>query len=312
MFEKSPIFVLEGIRGNRENCKVSTLDIDENTRESITKMFDSSVHQQIIGKRDEPYDEIPYDPACTLQPDELEYMCIPSFELPLCITEAIPKRATLPQYELEADAVPEIRAFFVCHPSPSGDKLAFQRFRSQQYLSPAGFHLFFSHKTLRQQNASEWNRGKGRAGISISSIVDCFVDEHGLKLKSSFFPNQIFDLSTYALEATEEQVKEFIDHDIFDSTDPKLSIESIKTRERKKIASITEKRILVEHSIEEIAGVARQFDYDLPLTQDGKILMPSDSKRRKELLAFLDEDIYRGSFSEEIYYSNSKRKRNGR
>lgn len=309
MFEKSSIYVMEGSRVNCQSRAITRLCVDEQTRKLVCSMFDQSTKIQIIGNDGAPYDVVPYDPDYTITPDQDECMCIDDFVIPSDIETAIKEVGTLEPYRLKRDVIPSIRAVFVCDTSGTAPQIAFQRFRSQQYLSPFGFHLFFGSDTAHQRNATGWNGGKGEPGITISSVVDCFIDGDGLKFKSSFYANQIFDLSQHLMAASDEQVQDFMGHSSFQVEDLDGVSKGMGVRDRKKIASIMRKNILTEHNVDEIKGVADQFSFPLNITPEGKIEMPSESRKRRELLAFLDEDIYRGSFSDEVYLSNSKRAR---
>ena len=43
------------------------------------------------------------------------------------------------------------------------------------------------------------------------------------------------------------------------------------------------------------------------MIQDKKIVIPADKERALEVLAFLDEEAYRGPFSNDLLIANSKR-----
>lgn len=306
MFERSPIYVLEGERTSGANRNISTLSIDEPTRISLAEMFSALVERQIVGSEDDPFLKRDYSPGYTIQPDEPEYMCINDFAIPDDIADSMGRAATLPTFRLDPDSLPNIRALFVYEHNDGSPRFAFQRFRTHQFLSPQGFHLFFNGNVLRQRSRTEWSNGRGKAGITISPIVDCYIDDEGLKLKSSFFANQIFDLSEFNLEATDDEIQEFLSSNVLDMEDTEAIKSAMGIRERKKVASIRQKRVLEEHPVQYIKQVADQIEFALEITSDGNIYFPTDNKKRRELLAFLDEDIYRGSFSDEVYLSNSK------
>jgi len=42
--------------------------------------------------------------------------------------------------------------------------------------------------------------------------------------------------------------------------------------------------------------------------ENKKLIIPTDKKKLKEILGFLDEEVYKGAFTEETYITNSKRK----
>ena len=308
MFDNSLIYVIEGARNQSDDRRISYLNIGEEKRNSLVSLFDRTRREQITGFEDSLNTIHPYSPGYSIHPEDQECMCIYNFAVPEDIIFAVDNISALEHFRLEAGTIPNIRAFFTCDQDDKIKNFAFQRFRSHQYLSPAGFHLFYSKKTLREHNVTGWSKGGGKAGITIAPVVDCYIDGEGLKFKNSFFANQIFDLADYSKEANDENVRSFLRNEKLHLDDLQQIIDDLGIRERKKIGSILDKGTLTEHSVEYIAEVAKQIDYKIDISGD-KIIIPTDRRKRRELWAFLDEDIYRGSFSEEVYLSNSKRPR---
>ena len=76
---------------------------------------------------------------------------------------------------------------------------------------------------------------------------------------------------------------------------------------RRKIAVINDSGVLQNTTIGKIKKLARQSGLDIT-TAKGKLEIPADKKKLKEILGFLDNEVYKGSFSKETYTTNSKRK----
>lgn len=74
-----------------------------------------------------------------------------------------------------------------------------------------------------------------------------------------------------------------------------------------KIAAINDSKILENNSAEDIKKVADKTGINLEISGD-QIVVPEDKDSVKILLGFLDEEAYRGPFSNTTYLAGSKRK----
>jgi hypothetical protein len=76
---------------------------------------------------------------------------------------------------------------------------------------------------------------------------------------------------------------------------------------RRKIASINDSGVLKTHTAVKIKKLAQNCGLNLEV-ENKRIIIPTDKKKLKEILGFLDEEVYKGAFSEVTYITNSKRK----
>ncbi len=65
--------------------------------------------------------------------------------------------------------------------------------------------------------------------------------------------------------------------------------------------------VLQNNKASEIRKLAQDCGLEITVENE-KIVIPADKKKLKELLGFLDEEVYKGVFSEDTYITNSKRK----
>jgi hypothetical protein len=84
-------------------------------------------------------------------------------------------------------------------------------------------------------------------------------------------------------------------------------IEEANTWERRKIASINDSGILSNIPASKIKTLAKQSGISIKVA-DKKVVLPTDRTERRLVLAFLDEDIYKGVFSQTVFQTNSKKK----
>jgi uncharacterized Fe-S cluster-containing radical SAM superfamily enzyme len=76
---------------------------------------------------------------------------------------------------------------------------------------------------------------------------------------------------------------------------------------RRKIAMINDSQVLDQYSASEIKKKARAIGVDVEI-KDKKVVIPNDKEKIKVILGFLDEEAYKGPFSQNTYLANSKRK----
>lgn len=76
---------------------------------------------------------------------------------------------------------------------------------------------------------------------------------------------------------------------------------------RKKIAYILDTKVLETNSIDFILQDAKELGLQFQTNGENKIIFPEDLKAQKELLSYLADEIYRGSLTEDVYLTNSKR-----
>ena len=293
MFSNQTVFVL--IKEDKEET-VYKLDVDDNTQKEINKILDEAA-SNLREKQG-----IEFTGSYT--PLEDEVIRISNFILPDQIKDALRNPITVDSFRPNTESMQEIRAIFVghCENTESGEKFtaAFQRFRREQYISVDKINLFFDKNTFKQNK---------RIGISIGYYVDCLVTGTMLFFESYFFARQVFDLSGYYRTASEKDIDDFLNIKILDFGSLKDDFsEKTNSWVRRKIAMINDSGVLTKHTAKEIKKVAKKHsDIDI-IVEDDKIVFPEDTKEQKILLSFLDEESWKGAFSNDTYISTSKRK----
>lgn len=75
---------------------------------------------------------------------------------------------------------------------------------------------------------------------------------------------------------------------------------------RRKIAMINDSKVLTNYTASEIKTIAADTGVSIDIKEE-KIVIPNDKETIKVILGFLDEEAYRGPFSQKTYLANSKR-----
>lgn len=290
MFEKCSIMIICA----DEQQSIKRLEIDAETQESVCCFFEDAVNDLTSGK-----EKIEFD-GC-YKPESDEFLCISNFQFSDDIKDAIRNPLGVDAYEKIDGGYPAIKAVFVGCCTEEGDAerfyIAFQRFRKEQYISTHNINLFWTSNSFRREK---------EFGISITDSVDCYLAEDCLMFTSFFFARQVFDLNGYYRSATTKEVTEF-------TSSEKLSFENADAFEamantsiRRKIAMINDSNVLERFSASDIKRLAKNAGIDL-IVKSKQIVIPNDKEQIKIILGFLDEEAYKGPFSQITYLANSKR-----
>lgn len=291
MFESSSIFILTEF-----NCEHRVLKLETNsqTQKAICEAFSQAQISLTENKNKIIFDG-------NYKPHDDEFLSISNFTLADEIKDAIRNPLGVHSYCKNDDKYPDIKAIFVGEKEDSNDKevfrIAFQRFKKEQYISTKPFNLFFDDNTFMQET---------RFGISISDNIDCYYEDGELQFLSFYFARQIFDLSDYYRTATDHEVTTFATSDKLALEDKEVFISNANSWIRRKIALINDSGVLQDNSASQIKTIAKKIGVSIEVS-DNKVVIPKDKEQVKIILGFLDEEAYKGPFSKKTFLANSKR-----
>ena len=290
MFEKCSVMII----CSDAQQSIKRLEIDADTQEGICSVFSSAVDDLTSGKEKVEFDG-------SYKPEQDEFLCISNFQLADELKDAIRTPIGVAAYEkIDGEYLP-IKAIFVGSCVEDGDAeqfhIAFQRFRKEQYISTHNINLFWSSNSFRQEK---------EFGISISETIDCFYTDEVLMFTSFFFARQVFDLNGYYRLATKNEVNEFTSSESLCFENAPSFEAMANTSIRRKIALINDSGVLKRFSAIEIKRLAQKTGIDLTV-KNKQIVIPDDKEQVKVILGFLDEEAYKGPFSQITFLANSKR-----
>ena len=284
--------------------EIYKLEVDREAQIAICESFASSIESMTRGKNKHDF-EVNY------KPEDDEVLYIENFLLPDKFKDAIRNPAGIDSYKKDHDirgdrednylGFPEIKAIFVGEwiQDEEGEhfNIGFQRYRKEQNLTALPFRFFFSNETFKLEKHFE---------IGITNNVDCYYTGKELRFASFYIARQIFDLREYYRFASDSEVAAFTQNQVlsFENIDAFNSITN--TYVRRKIAMINDSQVLNKFTAKEIKGIALNTKIDIKV-QGKRIVIPSDKDKAMEVLAFLDEEAYRGPFSNDLLIANSKR-----
>lgn len=291
MFENSSVMVL---RANTKYDEVLRIELDNDTQNAIGSELEGALSELVEEKTIITFDG-------SYKPHEDEILVINNFQLSDAIKDAIRNPLGVPAYEKQNGEFPEIKAIFMGERIENGESevfnVVFQRFRKEQYISTRWCNLFFDNNTFTRDR---------RFGISIADVVDCYYSNKELQFSSFYYARQIFDLSESYRSATDSEVVAFTGCDKLTIEDADNFKSMANTWIRRKIAMINDSQVLENYSAAEIKKRARTVGVDITV-KDKKVVIPNDKEQIKIILGFLDEEAYKGPFSQRTFLANSKR-----
>lgn len=289
MFENASIMVMLGTRKDIQVCRLET---DKDTQKAICKSF-SDYYQKFT----EDKQAIKFGGSYKPEDDEILY--IDSFGVDKQILEAIKEPSGVPPFIPAIEETENIVAVFVGKSDGKDTRIAFQRFRKDQYISTSGFNIFFDKNTFIQEK---------RYGITIADWVDCVWMNGQLQFASYFITNQIFDLQDYYRTATEKEVDDFTKQAVLCFEEPEaFRRQASGSRIRRMIAEIMDSGVLKKYSASEIKRMTKQKTGVELKVKNKQLVMPQEREEVKIFFGVLTEGVYKGIFSNETYIANSKR-----
>lgn len=314
MFEQSSLFAI--VQLSKADISVYRIVIDRSVQKSISESFSSVIDDMHDGKSAQEF-------TASYKLENDEYFKIGNFIMPDVILDAIRSPIGVMPYSImhmneKGDLVkfddpkeddgqyleyPEIKAVFVGERIEEKHSeifhIAFQKIRREQHLTQNRHNLFFDKDSFHEDK---------RFGIGITDFVDCYFNGAELEFNSFYFARQIFDLSGYYRSATDDEVKSF-------TTNNKLSFDNANTFTnwantyiRRKIAAINDSGILEQYTANEIQQLAQTYAGADIKVNDNKVCIPDNKEEAVWLVSFLDEEAYRGPFSQDLIVANSKRR----
>lgn len=295
MFDNCPLFAL--LEAKDKTIQVKRISEDRASQQAIDTTFSNAVSNLRQDKT-----AVVFDGKYTPQADDMEFLIIENYNLPIEIKNALINPQGLEVYSPVDGVLPPIKALFVGKRVVRDGKdhfsVAFQKFRNDQYITAAKHHLFFSNNTFVKDN---------RIGITVGTSVDCFCDDNTLMFSSYHFAKQVLDLSEYYRIASTQDVRDFVNCKIIAMDEAAEFADQANTWERRKIASINDSGVLQQFTAAKIKTLAKQSGLVIDVI-DKKIVLPRNKAERRIILGFLDEEVYKGAFSQTLFQTNSKRK----
>lgn len=269
---------------------VQRIPLDASIQKGLEDLFDKQEQQFLDGRNDEVLFTGDW------KPDADQLLTITDEGLAQPLVETLNKNALVFQ-ELDIQNLDkaEIKALF-SRSSTQENRILVQQFKSSQYLGRK-FDLVFNNNKFTRLS---------QPGFTLASNLVAVLDGNMFKFQSFQNLRMIFKIQHHFQEATEREVKKFTDHPLLYIDNHGEFQNSMTERTRKLIKSIIESEILEKYQSDEIIQRAQSIGLEIE-SKEGRIVIPNNKSKVKTVLSFLEDSVFKGSFSEETYETNSKR-----
>lgn len=243
-------------------------------------------------------DEIEFNPG--YQPEAHERFRLEDYELPDWIagedSQTVDDLDSLTQHDEQLESVKGIVAF--AREDGGEALLLFQNFSRSHVIRPGGF-LFLQNNTYSTAE---------RPGLTLDKKLACIYRpaDQVLVFQSFRVVNTFLPLADFYKEASEQEVREILDHHRLAPEDADALAVNSNQWFRKRFAMLRDSGLLDDYTAEQIREHSAGYEVDVQV-EDGKILFPAEKREAKRLLQFLNEEIFRGAITETLYETNSKR-----
>lgn len=176
--------------------------------------------------------------------------------------------------------------------------ILFQNFNRSRLFRPGRF-LFLANDTYASLSRPALTMGNKLDAVLVRS-------ERTLLFSSFRVANTFLPLMSFYSDATEQEIRAVLDHELFIAEDADALAEDAGQWFQKRFAMLRDSGILGEYSAEQIVERSNGYEIDIRL-QAGRIVFPADRHGAKRLLQFLNEELFRGAITDTLYETNSKR-----
>ncbi|MDE0299009.1 MAG: hypothetical protein OXN17_10280 [Candidatus Poribacteria bacterium] len=243
--------------------------------------------------------EIRFDPGYT--PAKQEIFFLNGFELPVWLENqnslTVTNLGSIGKDDTVFDSVKGIVAFAR---NQNGQELVlFQRFTRTQVIQPGRF-LFMQSDTYT---------GVDRPALMLNRKLSAIYqsDERKLLFDSYRNVNTFLPLDDFYKEASEQDIREILNHERLAPENPEEVATNPDQWTRKRFALLKHSGILDTFSTDEILTRSEGYDIEIQIVKE-RVVFPSDRRRVKKLLQFLNEELFRGAITNTLYETNSKKK----
>lgn len=238
--------------------------------------------------------------------EELSYL--PGYKLPDCFAKINSRtaRVRLPDISKNETVLDAVKGIVAFARNDGKEVILFQNSNRSRVIKPGLFLLLKGNTYASPENP----------GLTLDDKLSAvYRHDDGVLLFNNFRTvNTFLPISDYYAEASEQDIRDVLNHEWFAPRNPDALAKGASQWFRSRFAMLPKKLIEIkdrypENTVDKIKECSVSGDYDINIEiSNGKIVFPADKKAAKKLLQFLNEELFRGAITNELYETNSKRK----
>lgn len=285
------LFALTNLTGMR----VLRMPLTPDVQTGVTEFFRGQEHEFSQGIEE----EIKFDGM--YRPEESELLYINNFDDVDGIKSAILRPQSCQEFVFKSGSLESIKAIFTGYIKNGTIRVLLQGFDRRRIINANGFSLVHSDNVFTRFDGG---------GLTLDNKLTAIIEDDNLKFASYHYLRQMFDMSAYCKEATDQDLKVFVQHPALQFTDAQVFMDVADAWVRRKVVLIQQSGILDNCSPSKIAATAKFCDLQMQLAGSAgqeRIVIPADRQEVKQILRFLDEDYFQSPQSTMKYLAKAKR-----
>lgn len=285
------LFALTSIPGMR----ILRLPLTFDVQAGVSELFRAQEHDFLQGVEE----EIKFDGM--YRPEESELLYINNFDDVDGLKAAILRPQGCQELALKSGTLESIKAIFSGDIKNGAVRVLIQGFDRRRIINATNFSLIHSDNAF-----SKFEGG----GLTLDNKLTAILEDDNLKFSSYHYLRQIFDMSAYCKDASDQDMTVFIQNKSLQFADAQQFMEAVDPWVRRKVVLIQQSGILDNCPASKIAAIAKYCDLQLQLAGTAgqeKIVIPADRQEAKQILRFLDEDYYQSPQCTLKYSAKAKR-----
>jgi hypothetical protein len=287
------LFALTSIPGMR----VLRMPLAHDVQAGVTELFRSQEFEFLQGIEE----EVKFDGM--YRPEESELLYINNFDDVDGIKAAILRPQSCQEFVFKNGALESIKAMFSGYIKNGAIRVLLQGFDRRQIINTNGFSLVYSENAFTRFDGG---------GLTLDNKLTAIIEDDNLKFSSFHYLRQIFDMSAYSKEATDQDLKVFIQNPALQFADAQFFMDGADAWVRRKVILIQQSGILDYCAANKIAATAKFCDLHIQLSGTGaagqeRLIIPADRQEVKQILRFLDEDYFQSPQGTMKYMAKSRR-----
>lgn len=285
------LFALTSTPGMR----ILRMPLTRDVQAGVTELYRAQEYEFLQGIEE----EIKFDGM--YRPEESELLYINNFDDVDGIKSAILRPQSCQELSLKNGSLESIKAIFSGYIKNGTIRVLIQGFDRRRIINANNFSLIHTENVF-----SKFDGG----GLTLDNKLTAIIEDDTLKFASYHYLRQIFDMSAYCKEATDQDLRVFVQNQALQFADAQQFMDMADPWVRRKVVLIQQSGILDNCPAGKIAAAAKYCDLLLQFAGAAgqeKIVIPADRQEVKQILRFLDEDYYQSPQCTTKYMSKAKR-----
>lgn len=289
------------------NGTAKRLHLAGSVSEDLTEMFSSEI-KEYLGRESFAFD-LGFTPKRGVEVFEIE-----EFSFPWAIEQAVTQwrgSKNLSPAEIRPRGVKALMGAefeFVAESGSESEKVAMVTLAAFKAIDSS---LIIDHQLIHIEWSQETFNRNNKLGLIVPEGLDAVYSRPSLRFNNPRTTSRFLDLAAHVVEASDTDVREVLDNEIFIVSD-EFDYDAVITPDlRRRITMLQRSKVLEQVQVSEIREEAVSYDIDIevePTANGEAIVLPEKTAKLKQIIDLVNDYYYTGRWDGTPRRTNSARK----